>query len=178
MKFTDFKHDGKVYKIEISDGGQFTTMLDGDSTSAETFDRLKEKIVRHTRRASVRMALPATYVEGKGRYWSSDEPGKVKLVDIVITGIHQRGGDILARTVGDKQEALRLSNNYHGEILKRLTAAQSEEYLTLRKARDDANRAFTAYEKKYHYGNKEIAAAVAQAEQAAGIEPEHEESRR
>lgn len=171
MKLTDFKHDGKKYEIGIDNAGQFSTMIEGDAVSAPDLDSLKKKIVRHTRRAAVRMSLPATYVEGRKRYWSDDDSGTVKLVDIVITGIHQRGGDILARKVEGKQDALRL-NNYNGEILRRLKPAEAEEYLILRKARDAANKAFTAYEKKYSYGSKEIQVAVDKAEAEAGIEPE------
>jgi hypothetical protein len=123
----------------------------------------------------VRLALPATYVQGRGRW--SDERGPVTLVDVVITGIHQRNRDILARRVGGKEDALRLSG-HSGEILKRLTAAQAEEYQALRKARDNSSKAFEAFEKKYDYTIDEIEAAVEHAEHAAGIEPEPKEARR
>jgi hypothetical protein len=175
MKFADFKHDGKTYKVEVSGTGSFGTVIDHDPIQAESYEKLKEKIVRLTRRASVRLALPATYAQGRSRW--RDDTSSVALVDIVITGIHRQNRDILARTVGGTEEALRLIGG-QGEILHRLTNAQAEQYMLLLKARNDSRKAFEAYEKKYHYTLNEIEGAVEKTEKDAGIEPERKEARR
>jgi len=167
MKLTEFKHDGKKYEIAVSDSGSFSTVIDDESVIAITLDKLKEKITRMTRRAAVRLALPATYVQGPSRYIDA---GVVTLHDVTITGIHQQNKDILAQRLEGKHEKLRISNYNNGEILQRLTPAQAAEYLALRKARHDTRKAFETFEKQYTYTTKAIELAVAKAEQAAGIE--------
>ena len=173
MKFSDFKHDGRNYVISIDSDARFNTRVQDDLVYGALFEDLKKKIVRITRKAGVRLELPATYKQGGGRW--GDHAGKVTLVPIIITGIHQRNRDILARVVGGKGEALRLSGQH--EVLKRLTSDQEQEYHRLRKVKLDAEKAFEAFEKRYEYSIDDITDEVEKAEKAAGIEPDEKAAR-
>ena len=67
-----FKHDGKNYTIEVGEEGRFSSIIgDGEQIYHDTLKGLQDKIVRMTRRAAVRIALPATLVRASRRHWSS-----------------------------------------------------------------------------------------------------------
>ncbi len=172
MKHSIFEVDKKKFTIEITDSGQFRSVVDGDSIGADTLDKLKAKIVRSQRLEKVRVALPATLAGRPRRHWTAED-GPQALIDIVITGIHQRNKSVLYRKVGGKEEAGTI--DYNDVLLKRLTEDQKAEYLRLQKAKRDTEKSFEGYQNKFKYADHEIKQAVAKEQTAAGIEPEQED---
>lgn len=163
MKVTVFEKDGVKYPIEVNDGGVFWVMIDQEKITAETLEKLKERISRTQRRKTIKLALPAT-VAKKSR-WNSDDPDS--FVDVVITGIHRRNRVILFRRVSDKKAD---SIGYHDTLFKRLTPAEHAEYQKLRTAKLAAVAAVDKFERQHAYDIEQVKKEVRAAEKAAGIE--------
>ena len=168
MKYGTFEADGRKFAIEITDSGTFRTVIDGDPYSADTYEKLKAKIVRACRKEKVRLALPATLAHGVRRFNDDDHDA---VFDITITGIHQRSKDVLYRKDADHKAG---TADYNDKILVRLTREQKDKYLELRIAVREAKKAFEAFQNKHAYSVDDIKKQVAAAEKAAGVEPEED----
>jgi hypothetical protein len=168
MKYGTFEADGWKFDIAITGDGKFTTTADGESYTADTYEKLKTKIVRACRREKVRLALPATVAKQSSRFGDETQ----RIFDVVVTGIHQRSHDVLYRNELDHKAGS--IENYGDHLMVRLTMEQRDKYLELQKAKKDATAAFEAFQKKYKYSVDDIKKQVATAEKAAGITPEEE----
>lgn len=166
MKFDTFEVDGKKFTIDVRNEGQFCTVIDGDDVHADTYEKLKQKIVRAQRRTKVRVALPATVAKSSGR-WNGDDEA---LIDVEITGIHQRNRNFLYRRV-DTGKA-NDDSGYNDTFLKRQDAAGKAKYMTLLKAKRDATTAFDKFKSSITLNKEAVIKQVADAEKAAGLEPE------
>jgi hypothetical protein len=164
MKVADLEVDGKKIGISVSERGEFTAVLDGEPYKADTMEKLKEKLVRSRRRASVRITIPATLALASRRFNSDGET----LKDIEVTGIHRRNRNILFKYADSGKAG---DTSYNDTILKRLDEASTAKYLQLQKAMQDSKAAFEAYKTARTITTESIKRQVEAAEKAAGIEP-------
>ena len=165
-----FKHDGKTYKISCDINGMFMTLVDGEPQTADTLKKLQEKIIRVTRKASVRIALPALLVRTARRHWSTTRGEDNIAVDkVTVTGIHQRNGYILVQLPDGKRDHI---DNYHDDLFK--PEMNVEKYLLLKKAKKHAEEALEKFETTWKMGKGDIEQRVRAAEKQAGIEESEE----
>ena len=158
-----FEVDGKKFKISVTTKGDFHTIVDGDNMEAETLEKLKGKISRSQRRAKVRIAIPATVGLGSSRYNHEDET----LIDVEITGIHQRNRNLLYRRVDNGKAG---DVGYSDTVLKPLDAAGKTKYLQLLKASIDAQATYRKHKDSLTFNVESVKQKVRDAEKAAGIE--------
>lgn len=168
IKHSNFEHDGQTFAIMINDKGEFTTRIANDEVKAETLEKIRQKIMRAARRKTIKLALPATVAKVRGRF-SEDA---ARLIDIVITGIHQRNRNVLYRAVSDHKAG---DVDYSDKLMKRLTPAEHAKYLALQKADRDATKAFNKFVEDHEYRTDDVRRAVTDAEKAAGLEPSEDE---
>jgi hypothetical protein len=166
MKYEVFEHDGRKHQIDVVQG-KFTTVIDGESITADTYDKLKQKITRLGRRKTIKLALPATLARANRRY---DNDG-FKLIDVNITGIHLRNRNVLYRTVSDGKAG---DVEYSDKLMVRLDAKQHAHFKGLYTAKQAAIAAYEKFIETHEYSTHEVAKQVAAAEQAAGLEPEED----
>ena len=163
MKHSTFEVDGKKFVIEITDDGEFRTLIDGDPLRADTYEKLKQKIMRSQRRAKVRIALPATIALSSSHFSSDAE----QLVDVEITGIHQRNRTVLYRRLDtDKAGTV----EYSDTLLKRLDGAGKATYQALLRAKLGATKTFDTHKRAQTLDVEKVKQQVREAEKAAGIE--------
>lgn len=165
MKVEDYRVDGRIYQIHLGQDGEFFAAAEDTNVRAPTLALLKKKLTASTRKAAVRIKLPASLALGRGRYSSRDD-AVTGFEDVIITGIHQRTGDILIRRVKGNADTVRRWG--HG-LFKRLTGAQQTHYMKLQAARRKTSDAVDAYETRYQYDEDTIKRAVEAAEQKAGV---------
>lgn len=171
MKFDTFEVDGKKFTIDVMNEGEFHTTINGEGVKADTYEKLKQKIVRSQRREKVRVSLPATLLESPRHSFHDEDKGS-KLVDVTITGVHRRNRTVLYRRDDTKQAG---DTSYSDKLLKRLNPEQKTRLLDLLKAKVDSAAAYEGYINKFAYTDKVIRAEVDAVEKAAGLEPEEDE---
>lgn len=163
IEHSTFEVDGKKFTISVTDKGTFHTIVDHDSMEAETLEKLRGKISRSQRRKTVRISIPATIALSSSRYNHEDE----KLVDVHITGIHQRNRSILYRRLDDGKAG---DTSYNDTILKLLDDAGKAKYLKLLKDQIDAQTTFRKHKEHLTLNVERVKKQVRDAEKAQGIE--------
>lgn len=163
IEHSTYEVDGKTFKINVTAAGAFHTIVDGDNVEAETLDKLKGKISRSQRRAKARIAIPATIALASSRYNHEDE----KLIDVQITGIHQRNRNFLYRRADDGKAG---DVGYSDTVLKPLDAAGKAKYLQLLKDQIDAQTTFRKHKESLTINVESVKQQVRDAEKAQGIE--------
>lgn len=176
MKVDTHKVDGQSYDIDFSPAtGRFTTEIDGDSIYADSLALLKKKMVATKRKAAVRIALLATMPFGKATSrWNSRGDEVTELLDVIVTGIHQRNRTVLLKRANDNK-ALDPIEGREGELFVRLDATAKAELLRLAKASREARAAFQEFVATYSYSKQKIETEVSKAESKAGIDADDED---
>ena len=167
MKFDTFECDGKKYAIEIQGAGQFSADVGDLHLTADTYEKLKDKIRRATRKAGVRISILATLSQSDRR--RGDDDVTTTLVEVEVTGLHQRTGAILIRR-GDNGRADTVDSWRNQDLYERLTPAQQTKMLDLGRAKLAADKALETFKKAHRLDADIIKDQVRKAERAAGIE--------
>lgn len=149
--------DGRRVEIIVEDDGRFVASCDGDEWRDVTYSGVLDKVRRDLRKSRVRIAIPATMVGSElhkpkyGRPHARAATAGVR--HFTITGMHGRTRNVLVKWE-DTGESEQLRYYGSGNIVRRLTAADVSEFVTLAKERDRANKAYDAFIEKRALGSR------------------------
>jgi hypothetical protein len=147
------------FDVDVNGRGQFHTEVSGATIYADTLAGLQTKVSQLMSRAKIKIDIPVTVLKG-------DE-----LIDAVITGRNIRTRDVLAKRL-DTGRAVEINRGYSNsdETFQRLTAAQKQELLALRKAVTEAEAAYEKFTAPLVVKVDQVVnAAINEAEKVAGL---------
>lgn len=167
-KLKDYSVDGITFEIQVTGDGTFRTQLDGDWAEATSLKALQEKLKKHIRMTRT-LAIPVTQLEN---YVDRDD--RMRITQLTLTGIHGGSGNVLARD--EKTQHSEQLRYYRGEIVRRLTGQEIQEFVALVKAAHAATQAVAEWVEARQVDPKGLIreAAEATAHGPAAVEAAHE----
>jgi hypothetical protein len=136
---------GEKIPVTVDDAGRWFAKFNGSRHSGKTKDDLYAQLMQASRKAAVKVSVPFTYVDVKGRPF----PG-------VATGIHQGTHNITVRWSGrNPNYGARQTDQvtYYADgsrgYFRPLTDAEVAELSSVRRAYEEAQANLRAWQKKY-----------------------------
>ncbi len=137
---------GRKVAITVTNGGQFKAEIGEKRFSSESLEGLRTALMAHTKRITVKVAVPATYITSGGSYGS---PLVAK--PVTLTGIHAKDGDVLFRYDDTGQADRASSGGMHGSFMKPLSSAERALFNEKSKAKYDANKDYDEFVKRHQF---------------------------
>jgi len=134
------KTAGGEYPVEVLSDGRFSCDYDGVGYTDDTYAKLADKVKDLAKRA-VAMAIPGTLRAVENSY--SLKSGKLKFINITVTGVHSGNGNIMYRH-DDSPKALHQTDRWGGDLLRRLTLDEQKHMQALKDAAEQAQHAYDA----------------------------------
>jgi hypothetical protein len=173
--------DGQTFEVRVTDDGAFRANLQGGEVGADTYNELREKLTRLSRKAKVRLDLPITLLgvtqkpdpsKTTRHSWEKTQVLReaADTVDATVTGLHAQNQDVML-VLADSTKYRHSGHSYSrdGLIARRLTADERATYVRLATAAAEATAAAAAFVDSVAVGNARdwIEDQVAAAQKAA-----------
>lgn len=130
---------GRDWPVYVTNSGRWVAVLGDKEVGADSKDKLRELLMRQTKRAAVELHIPFTKVE---RTMSGMGAGRITYKRGVVKGIHASNGNLIVewseKLRGPTREQWDAILRYGGEVFPELTEDQLHEYQRLVREATDA----------------------------------------
>jgi hypothetical protein len=127
----------QIVPVEVTDRGIFQARVDGNEYRESSYEGLRDHLMRATRRAAVKVAVPFTQIL-PGRF-SGSQP---VVRHGVATGIHAARNVALVRWEDGRAGEVKSLT-----VMRRLNDVEAADYLALMQAANEATKALREYER-------------------------------
>jgi hypothetical protein len=138
---------GQAFQLTVNDGGTWFTEYQGSSVSARTRDELYQNLMKLTKQAAARVAVPFTQME-----FLRGEP---VIKHGTITGIHTRNRNLLVEWEDGRKSQLDV--HYGKNFAVRMSPEDEARWIALVKASGEAARQVHDFQAEHAINMQEAA---------------------
>jgi hypothetical protein len=160
-----FRVNGELCEINVNSDGIFYGRIGPDSFEADTMAEVERNMRRVAKKLKREVAIPAMLIAAEVKYDGPHSHMRGNVVGrtclpITIIGVDWRTNDLKYRGP-DGQIMQRRRYGQESQFGKRMTPEQVEQWAALRKAKREAETAFSDFEREFEY--RDIEKVVEQA---------------